>query len=94
MCVYTTEYADLQIQKDHGILEFQLSNGTWGTICSNGFDSDAAVVACKQLGYNEGYYDFVRYIYIAMLLVVWVAIHIQVATYDQVYDNGSTISFV
>jgi len=37
-------------------LEFQLSDGTWGTVCSAGFDTDAAKVACKQLGYSGGTY--------------------------------------
>ena len=36
---------------DSGRLEFKLSNGTWGTVCSQGFDDDAGDVACKQLGY-------------------------------------------
>jgi len=38
---------------DSGRLEFQLVNGTWGTVCSQGFDDDAGDVACKQLGYRR-----------------------------------------
>ena len=38
-----------------GRLEFQLSDGTWGTVCGNsGFNDHAATVACKQLDYGAG----------------------------------------
>ena len=30
-----------------------LIDGQWGTVCSNGFESDDADVACRQLGYIE-----------------------------------------
>jgi len=40
----------------YGTLMFQLSDGTWGTVCERGFDWRAANVACKQLGYNYGDY--------------------------------------
>ena len=36
-----------------GRLEFQLADGTWGTVCSQGFNDDAGDVACKQLGYRR-----------------------------------------
>ena len=28
-------------------------NGQWRTICDNGFDSNDALVLCKQLGYSN-----------------------------------------
>ena len=51
------QYGDLQIfgGSDSGMLEFRL-NYTWGYVCSSGFNDYAAVVACRQLGYHDGYY--------------------------------------
>ena len=40
-----------------GVLEFGLYNGTWGYVCTTGFNSIAARVACRQLGYAHGYYS-------------------------------------
>ena len=37
-----------------GRLEFQLENGTWGTVSEYGFHKEAAGVACRQLGYQSG----------------------------------------
>jgi len=50
------DYGDLRFQGggNHGKLEFQLSDGTWGTVCSTGFNNGTAVVACKQLRYSNG----------------------------------------
>ena len=52
------QYGDLWIfgGSDSGTLEFRLNN-TWGYVCSSGFNDDAAGVACRQLGYNHGYYS-------------------------------------
>jgi len=49
------DFGDLRIYGggDSGRLEFQLNNGTWGTVCDSGFDDDAGDVACKQLGYRR-----------------------------------------
>lgn len=33
------------------MLEFQLRDGSWGTVCAS-FDIFAAEVACEQLGYK------------------------------------------
>jgi len=56
--VFITGEGDLRlVNKWHhgmcGRLEYQLHNGTWGTICDNGFDNLAADVACRQLGYHR-----------------------------------------
>ena len=63
-CIYSeyiivaTGYGDLWLNGSNNILEFQLSDGTWGTVCIRGFDDDAADTACKQLGYqSESKYD-------------------------------------
>lgn len=37
-----------------GIGRLEILNSTWGTICNRGFDDNAATVACKQMGFNNG----------------------------------------
>ena len=58
LCGYVG-YGDLRISggSNSGRLEFR-SNNTWGYVCSSGFNDDAALVACQQLGYgyDYGYY--------------------------------------
>ncbi|ELU02559.1 hypothetical protein CAPTEDRAFT_133022 [Capitella teleta] len=36
-----------------GVLEVY-SNGTWGTVCDDGFMDPSARVACRSFGYNHG----------------------------------------
>ena len=49
-------YGDLRISGggSSGRLKIRLHDGTWGYVCSRGFDSDADRVACQQLGYASG----------------------------------------
>ena len=35
-----------------GRLECQLEDKTWSTVCENGLGTNAAFVACRQLGYT------------------------------------------
>lgn len=63
--VGTAEYGELRISGgvSSGTLEFRERDGTWGYVCSNGFDSRAASVACQQLGYGytASYYSEYNY---------------------------------
>ncbi|XP_046574468.1 LOW QUALITY PROTEIN: deleted in malignant brain tumors 1 protein-like [Haliotis rubra] len=44
---------DINGRTDYGRLEIKL-NGTWASVCDNGFNDNSAEVACHQMGYNKG----------------------------------------
>ena len=56
------EYGDLQISNgsNSGRLEFRQHSGAWAVLCSSGFDANATLVACRQLGYDNGSHYFVK----------------------------------
>ena len=43
---------DVGVLKTEGRLEI-CANGSWGTVCNDGFDTNAAKVVCRQLGFPE-----------------------------------------
>ena len=54
-CLSTESFGDVRITGggDSGRLEFWSSSSRWGTVCRNGFNDDAADVACRQLDYVQ-----------------------------------------
>ena len=60
LCVGTVGSGDLRISGggSSGLLEFRQNYSTWGYVCIDGFDSNAARVACRQLGYTSGSYQY------------------------------------
>ena len=40
------------VTKTEGRLEICV-DGSWGTVCNDGFDTNAAKVVCRQLGFPE-----------------------------------------
>ena len=58
--IKSIEYGDLRISggSNYGRLEFREKNDTWGIVCRTGFNANAAVVACQQLGYNSGHAEY------------------------------------
>ena len=55
-----------------GRLEFRRSSGSWVSVCRDGFDDDAANVACRQLGYvqSSDIYTFDEYVNTIALLFI------------------------
>ena len=60
--IVPTVYGEVRISGIHAYsrLEFR-SHNSWGTVCSAGFDANAALVACQQLGYESGNYHTQNY---------------------------------
>jgi len=58
---YSTGCTDVWIEGGgySGRLECRLENGTWGTVCTLGFEQNAATAACRQMGYI-GQADYVK----------------------------------
>lgn len=59
--MHCLEYGDLRIfgSSNAGRLEIRQHDGTWRAVCYSGFDANATLVACRQLGYDEGIHSFV-----------------------------------
>ena len=58
--VFSTDYGDLKIYKGGKSGGLLFEDEDWIPICENGFDDNAGVVACRQLGY-ESYSGLLSY---------------------------------
>ena len=81
-CLSTESIGDVRITGggDSGRLEFRISNFQWSTVCRNGFDDDAADVACRQLDYvrADDVYTFSNaYVDVCLLFIVCTALVLQ-----------------
>ena len=50
-CSVVIGYGDLRISGGGRSGRLEFLDGTWGSVCTTGFDDDAGDVACRQLGY-------------------------------------------
>ena len=79
-CLSTASFGDVRIANggDSGRLEFRNVDGRWGTVCRNGFDDDAADVACRQLDYvqSDDVYSYTGYVNINFIVysMEWVIV--------------------
>ena len=65
-----------------GRIEVRYYNGTWGTVCNNGFTDTSAGVVCYMLGYGR-YGRFIGYRYYRGTGTIWL---------DNVQCNGTETS--
>ena len=56
-CLYIyVVYGSLQTTVGDKLEYRSFYSRSWGVVCSSGFDDNAALVACRQLGYDNGSY--------------------------------------